>query len=366
MSDPASESGSDGGGGASPDILQRLAQLESIFRFSNDGIFLFDPDLNEILDVNPRACQMLGYTKEEFFSLPVSVIFPDHMARLQAFALSVAERGRGWIDEVVCQTRTGDLLDVELSASESDPAPGHPSCIIALLRDISERKAAAADAEASLREKEVLLKEIHHRVKNNLQIVPSLVDLQATQCVDAQAMAMLRECGNRVRSMAIIHEKLYETHDLARIAFAEYVHTLISELLRSHGKSDSEIAVEIETNQISLDVNVVVPCGLILNELVSNSLKYAWSAGPQMAPSAGAIIQVELAVSSPGRLAMRIADNGCGLPESVDLTNSSTLGLRLVSSLVRQLDGSIDVDKAGGTSYVVEFAAEKGSRRNRT
>ena len=166
--------------------------------------------------------------------------------------------------------------------------------------------------------------------------------------------------------MAIIHEKLYETHDLARIVFAEYVDTLISELFRSHGKSDAEIAVEIETNQISLDVNVAVPCGLILNELVSNSLKYAWSAGPQMAPSAGAIIQVELAVSSPGRLAMRIADNGCGLPESVDLTNSSTLGLRLVSSLVRQLDGSIDVDKAGGTSYVVEFAAEKGSRRNRT
>ena len=122
MSDPASESGSGDGGGANPAILQRLAQLESIFRFSNDGIFLFDPDLNEILDVNPRACQMLGYTKEEVFSLPVSVIFPDHMARLQAFALSVAERGRGWIDEVVCQTRTGELLDPVLSpCSETSP-----------------------------------------------------------------------------------------------------------------------------------------------------------------------------------------------------------------------------------------------------
>jgi PAS domain S-box-containing protein len=359
MNEPASETGPGNEPSLDPDALHRLAQLESIFLFSNDGIFLFDPDLNEILDVNPRACQMLGYTKEEFFSLPVSVIFPDHMARLQAFALSLAEAGRGWIDEVVCQTRTGDLLDVELSASESNHAPGQPSCIIALLRDISERKAAAGRAEASLHEKEVLLREIHHRVKNNLQIVSSLIDLQATKCDDPEALAMLRECGNRVRSMAIIHEKLYQTHDLARIAFDAYVGTLISELFRSHGAAESEIQVEIDTNQISLDINSAVPCGLIVNELVSNSLKYAWSGGGS--PDRGATLQVQLASASAGQLALRIADNGCGLPGPVDLTNSSTLGLRLVSSLVRQLDGEIEVDTSAGTSYTIEFPAERGS-----
>ena len=169
-------------------LQQQIAELEArapegdvlfrkIFEHSNDAIFLIDPDLNETLDVNTRACDMLEYRREELLTLPISVIFPQDMERLQAFALSVLEQGHGWIGEVVCQSRTGRQLEIEISASELALSAAHPSCIIALLRDITERKMAEARIRTSLEEKEVLLKEIHHRVKNNLQIVSSSVRL---------------------------------------------------------------------------------------------------------------------------------------------------------------------------------------------
>ena len=322
-----------------------------VFEHSNDAIFLIDPDLNETLDVNSRACDMLEFRREELLTLPISVIFPQDMARLQAFALSVIERGHGWIGEVVCQSRTGRQVEIEISASELALSPSHPSCIIALLRDITERKMAEARIKASLTEKEVLLKEIHHRVKNNLQIISSLFDLQAGETADETVREMFRECRNRVHSMAMIHERLYSAEDLARIDIAHYLRTLTNDLVRSYAVSSPQMALRLEVDEVFLDVERAIPCGLIVNELVSNALKYAFGQG------VGGEILVRLAPGSERELMLTVRDNGVGFPPEVDFRDTQSLGLRLVNSLVHQLAGEIDMPAGEGTSFVIRFAA---------
>ena len=337
--------------GSAEDGGERL--FRKIFEHSNDAIFLIDPDLNETLDVNSQACKMLEYRRDELLTLPISVIFPRDMARLQAFALSVLEQGHGWIGEVVCQSRTGRQLEIEVSASELSLSTDHPSCIIALLRDISERKIADARIKASLAEKEVLLKEIHHRVKNNLQIISSLFDLQSGETKDETVLEMFRECRNRVRSMAMIHERLYSAQDLGRIDAVQYLSTLTSDLAHSYGLTSRHVQVRLEANEVYLDVDRAIPCGLIVNELVSNALKYAF----QSAEDEGGEIVVQLEPKGDDRLELTVRDNGIGFPAEVDFRNTASLGLRLVNSLVDQLGGEIEMRDGDGTCFAILFRA---------
>jgi PAS domain S-box-containing protein len=219
------------------------------------------------------------------------------------------------------------------------------SAILTLVRDITDRKQAEEQIRASLKEKEVLLKEIHHRVKNNLQIVSSLLYLQSRKTSDDQVLSVLRESQTRVRSMALIHEKLYQCNDLANINLADYVRSLTSYLLNSYGVASHmvKLSVNVETAPIGLDR--AIPCGLIINELVSNALKYAFPQGRR-----GEIL-VDLQRDGGGKLILAVKDNGVGLPEDMDITDTPSLGLQLVNTLVKQLDGTIEVDRAGGTEF---------------
>lgn len=320
-------------------------RFRNVFEYSNDTILLLDLDLDEIIDINARGCRAFGYTHKELGALPISTIFPRDVARLQAFALSVVEDGYGWIDEVGCQTRTGESFTAEVSASEVPLGSGR-SCILVLLRDVTRRKAEDAEIRASLQEKEVLLREIHHRVKNNLQVVTSLFDLQAARSQDVSVQAMLRECRNRVRSMSAIHESLYRAHDLSRVDFRRYLTQLAEELIRSFGAT-TRVALQIDMDDVVLDVDQAIPSGLIVNELLSNALKYAY-------PNDGhgrIIVRVTIA----DELAVTVADDGVGLPDDLDITESPSLGLRLVHSLVGQLQGHIDVDRTEGTAFTLTF-----------
>ncbi len=321
-------------------------RFRNVFEYSNDTILLLDLDLDEILDINARGCRVFGYTRRELGSLPISTIFPRDMARLQAFALSVVADGYGWIDEVSCQTRTGETFAAEVSASEV-PLGADRSCILVLLRDVTRRKAEDAEIRASLREKEVLLREIHHRVKNNLQVVTSLFDLQASRSQDPSVQSMLRECRNRVRSMSAIHESLYRAHDLSRVDFRRYITQLAEELIRSYGAT-TQIALQIDMDDVVLDVDQAIPSGLIVNELLSNALKYAYPDNGR-----GRII---LRVVTGAELSLTVADDGVGLPADLDIAESPSLGLRLVHSLVDQLQGHIEVDRAAGTCFTILFA----------
>ena len=331
-------------------LRESEARFRNIFEFSNDAILLIDPDLNEILDGNARACSLLHYTHSELLNVPPSVIFPDELARLQSFALSVAEQGHGWIDELTCQTRTGGRLDVEMSASEVELEKDR-SCIIAAVRDITARKRAEKQLVASLNEKEILLKEIHHRVKNNLQIVSSLFDLQSARSRDDQVIQLLRECRNRVSSMSLIHETLYQSNDLARVDFGQYVTTLLAQLFKSYGVSTRLITLDIDVDEgLSLGIDTAIPTGLIVNELASNALKYAFES------TQSGRLAITLGKGDANQVSLCVADDGRGFPADIDFGKTTTLGLRLVMSLVNQLRGTIALDRSAGTRFTCTFA----------
>lgn len=217
-------------------------------------------------------------------------------------------------------------------------------------REISERRQAERRLNASLTEKGALLKEIHHRVKNNLQVISSLLNLQSRQLTDHALLEIFRESQNRIRSMAIIHEKLYQASDVAQIDFAEYTHSLVSYLFRTYAINAANIRLQIAIVDIALGLDTAIPCGLIINELVSNALKYAF------APQQAGEICVGLVRKQPHHLCLTVSDNGRGLPPTVDYRNTDSFGLQLVNLLTEQLDGTVELDRNGGAAFKITFA----------
>jgi two-component sensor histidine kinase len=215
--------------------------------------------------------------------------------------------------------------------------------------DIDERKKAENEIESSLKEKEVLLKEIHHRVKNNMQIISSLVSLQADQSKDSTIREILQDVSNRVRSMAIVHEKLYQSTSLAWVELVEYTESLVNHLWRSYGGESSNIHFTKDLEPISLPVNEAVPWGLILNELVSNALKHAFPGVEQ------GEVAVSLHNDDQGQVVLNVRDNGQGLPSGFDWSKTDSLGLRLVKILAAQLHAQVQVISDGGTEFKVTF-----------
>lgn len=226
----------------------------------------------------------------------------------------------------------------------------------AQLRDeMEERNKAEELVKKSLREKEVLLKEIHHRVKNNLQIIQSMLNLQLSQIKDEKAIALFKESQNRVYSMALIHEKLYQSESLSKIDFPEYVRSLTTYLFTTYGATGRAIRPRILVEEISLDVDTTIPCALIINELVSNALKHAFPASsPSEEPRK---ISIHMRHESNSFLLI-VSDNGVGLPEGFEIENSSSLGLKLVSVLTKQLNGTLRVGTGHGAEFTVSFAAK--------
>jgi len=216
-------------------------------------------------------------------------------------------------------------------------------------RLLGQTQKRLAEQTELLKEKEVLLKEIHHRVKNNLQIISSLLKLQADRVTDTQTLQILADSQVRVRSMALIHEKLYQSQSLAKIDIGEYVKSLAADLFRSYRHNFSVIHLKVQADEVELDLDRAVTCGLILNELMTNALKYAFPDGRN------GTLWVELR-ANPGRiLSLRVADDGVGIPANSEIRNAKSLGLQLVNSLVRQLDGKLELEHSKGTDFRVSF-----------
>jgi PAS domain S-box-containing protein len=215
-----------------------------------------------------------------------------------------------------------------------------------------ERKLAGAKLRTSLKEKEILLMEIHHRVKNNLQIISSLLNLQSKQIKDQSALEMYRLSQNRVFSMSLVHEKLYSSNEMGRVDFKKYIRSLTNHLLNVYGVDTGLVKIDIQAENIFLDINTSIPCGLIINELVSNSLKHGF---PDQ--SGGGKIHIELKTLGEKQFQLMVSDNGIGLPEEIGTEKPQSLGLQLVHMLVEQLQGKIAIDKTKGVSFQIIFSS---------
>lgn len=224
---------------------------------------------------------------------------------------------------------------------------------VATMHDVTDNKSMVETLESALGEKTVLLKEVHHRVKNNLQIVCSLLNLQAVRTKVPEAVEALTDTGNRVRSMALLHEALYQSENIAKVHFGNYVENVCRHLLRSHGARALGVHVEQQIADIALDLDHAVSCGLIINELVTNALKHAFPDG-----RAGRIV-VSLEPSGEGRVKLAVADDGIGLPAAFDPQKAETLGHQLIRMLVDKLDGSLEIQRHAGTQFRIDFPTKR-------
>ncbi len=217
-----------------------------------------------------------------------------------------------------------------------------------LIKEILERRSVESELKHSLAEKDVLLKEIHHRVKNNLQIISSLLNLQSRKLKDEKVLSYFVESNNRIRSIATLHEQLYSSKDLSKIDFSAHIRNMANHLLRSYGMGRDSIKVVIDSERIYLDINKAIPCGLIVNELVSNAIKHGFAGKTRG--------EITIGFKKVGnKYLLRVSNNGIKFPRDLDIDSSATLGLELVSSLSKQLKGAITMSSEDVTEFKLEF-----------
>lgn len=325
----------------------RLADIvpmarETVVENLSDSVIVLDEE-NRIVDINSAAQQLIATTTSKPIGELLEKLWPELFCQTESLS-TTPEQGR----EIELFTRN-EKHTYDLRVSLLADVKGSIVSRVIVLRDITDRKRAEEEIKASLKEKEVLLQEIHHRVKNNIQIISSLLSLQSHYIKDKKYVEMLKESQNRIRSMALIHEKLYQSRNLASIDFDGYVETLVRDLIRSYGVNTAGAAVTTKVENICLNIDTAVPCGLIINELVSNALKHAFPDGRKG--------EITITFSQSGdTLELAVSDNGVGIPETIDFRNTDSLGLRLVTILAEdQLNGEITLDRCEGTTFRITF-----------
>jgi PAS domain S-box-containing protein len=337
---------------------EALRESERRFRLlverAADALFLHDMD-GRFMDVNKQACESLGYTRDELMAMSVWDVVQDYdMEGIRKLWEDAMTQGPITLYGTH-RCKDGRMFPVEVRIGLFEANENR--YILALARDITERKKAEAQIRESLHEKEVLLKEIHHRVKNNLQVIYSLLNLQSGSIRDPRDRDMIRECQNRIKSMAIIHETLYQSRDLARVNLANYIRSLADNLFRSYGVNGEAVRLDVRVSDVYLGFDTAIPCGLIINELISNSLKYAFPEGRE------GRISIDLHPEDHDRYALTVRDDGVGLPPDLDFRDTRTLGLQLVTTLTDQLEGAIVLHRERGTEFKITFGNPLSSER---
>ncbi len=325
---------------------ERFRALTSL---SFAGVYLTD-SRGKYLYVNQRWSEMCGLPFEDALGDGwLQRVHPDDVSNVKEKWEKMVRTGGNWSFEYRFLNAQGTIVTVMSYAEVLKDDAGNILGYVGTNVDISERIAAEDKIKAALKEKELLLKEIHHRVKNNLQIISSLFNLQSRGIKNKQILSIFRESNNRVKSMALLHEKLYKTYDLGKIAFRDYVESLVTDLFRSYKADGTLVDYALEIKDIFLSIDRSLPCGLIINELVSNALKYAF---PQKRKGR---ITISFGLQGNGVYEMSVSDDGIGFPADIEFENTASLGLQLVNSLVEQMNGSIKLTRNGGTNFYITF-----------
>ncbi|MBK8023298.1 MAG: PAS domain S-box protein [Chloroflexi bacterium] len=334
------------------ELEQTKERVEAILTNSPDAILLLSPD--GAIDLCNRAFfEMFQYDSTEILQKPLhDLVDPDFSDRLSELVQLASQQGHSKWFQFVARRKDDSTFDAG-AAIAAIRNNGETTALVCSLRDVSEQVAAEAQIRSSLREKEVLLREIHHRVKNNMQVISSLLALQAGYTNDDQATQMFRESQNRIRSMALVHELLYQSQDLAQIDFVRYVRELTRHLIHSYLSDASRVELQIVATELLLDIDMAIPCGLIINELVSNSLKHAFPNHRR------GKIQIFLDRDDDGLYTVMVRDDGVGLPEGLNVHRTESLGLQLVTSLASQINATIGLQRHYGTTFEIRFAITK-------
>ena len=335
---------------AQAEKLRALQLLDAIAEGSVDAIFAKDIDGRYLL-FNRAAARAIGKVAQEVLGRDdKAILSPEQASLIMADDKQVMEEDRCITFQEDLTTTGGEVTFLATKGPLHDDA-GNVVGMFGISRDITERRRVEEALRDSLEEKEALLKEVHHRVKNNLQIVVSLLSLQSSRTPSREVVDVLRDTRNRVRSMALLHEMLYRSGNLARIDFSAYVKELCVQLQRSYGPASARVKVESQVSLLRLTLEQAMPCGLIISELVSNSLKHGF---PEDRPGR---VMVELHPADGQGLVLRVSDDGIGLPPGFDLTGTTSLGLKLVSNLAGQLDGQLAVERPsdGGAAFRIVF-----------
>lgn len=322
-------------------------QLKAIFENSYDALFLVDWNERKILKANNRAVEMFEFPDERsFFDKYGPEMHADVNNEEIVMIRQQLEHDGRFEDEILYKTNNGRLfwgaiaiIVFEINGKKYQSVR---------ITDISEKKKNKIQIENSLKEKQILLAEIHHRVKNNLAVISGLLSLQANYLKDEKTKQLFLESCNRIHSMALIHDKLYHNETFARIDFCLYINDLINHIKRSHHEYKTKVTYQVECVDVFMDMKNAIPCGLILNELISNVYKHAFS------NRADGNVSI---VCSKEESDMRInfSDDGKGFDVANTLNNLNSLGLTLITSLVDQIDGNLNISSNNGTTFVIRF-----------
>lgn len=335
---------------------QRLLESESRYRMiAENSMDIISENLLDgtTLYISPAALKVTGFTSEERLQKNTfDQVHPEDLPGIRAAVKTLIETGEA---RMTFRFRRKDGYYVYLeSVGRHVQNPyvyeGRPFMVV-VSRDVTERVSMMRELEASLKEKEILLREIHHRVKNNLQIISSLLSLQTQFLKDSDSEAIFQDCQSRIKSIALIHETLYQSRDLSQIDFSAYMASLAGRLEGSYLGRASHVRVDAPKRDVYLPIDLAISCGLIVNELITNALKYAFPDGRK-----GRVL-VDIAYDAAEKqFCLQVSDNGVGIPPSVDLDSPTTLGLQLVMTLAQQLEAMIDIDNKAGTTVKLYFS----------
>jgi PAS domain S-box-containing protein len=372
-----------GFGKVTRDLTERVRTNEQ-FRLAMEaattGMMMID-QTGEVVLVNAEIERLFGYSRHELIGRPVEALLPArfrdrHPGHRAAFHANPQNRLMGVGRDLYALRKDGTEVPIEIGLNPFRTSAGN--FVLSSVVDITERKRAdqerdtflrqlkelnadleqrveqrTADLTATLQEREVLLQEVHHRVKNNLSVITSLMEMQARLLSDGGGRHALEECQGRVHAIALIHEKLYQSRNYADVPFAEYIRGLANDVFQATGVSQATVSLTLAVDDVAISVDKAIPCGLILNELITNALKHAFPNG-----RAGTI-RVELTKVENRRLRLCVTDDGIGLPNEFDMREAKSLGLRLVRTLAGQLEGTLTVGEnageTGGTRFELIF-----------